>query len=313
MLNRSEPSVDPLSHVLDLLDARCALSGELVAGGQWARRFENRDAIKFCAATAGSCWYYAEGMARPVLFEAGSVLVTNGVQPLVLASDPSMIAGATTALVAHDHGNQYQLGQGADFVMLGGIVVIAADQRALLQSGLPPIIHVRGVSDEAAPLLWLLSQLSAEMNAKGRPGQATIIACLTQLLFVQTLRAYMMQAPASDKGWLKGLGDKRLAIALEAIHNDPAHNWDVDGLAKKSLMSRTAFAVRFREIIGVPPLTYLTQWRMQLAQRALRAGASVSEAALSVGYSSESAFSSAFKRQVNVAPGEYRRNARETK
>ncbi len=224
-----------------------------------------------------------------------------------------MIAGATTALVAQDHGNQYQLGQGSDFAMLGGIVIIAADQRALLQSGLPPILHVRSVSDEAAPLQWLLSQLSAEMRAPERPGQTSIIACLTQLLFVQTLRAYMTQAPASDKGWLKGLGDKRLAIALEAIHNDPAHNWNVEGLAKKALMSRTAFAVRFREIIGVPPLTYLTQWRMQLAQRALRAGAAVSEAALSVGYSSESAFSSAFKRQMHVAPGEYRRNARETR
>ncbi len=83
MLNRSESSVDPLSQVLNLLDTRCALSGELVAGGSWARRFENRDAVKFCAATTGSCWYYMEGLARPVLFEASSVLITNGTHPLI--------------------------------------------------------------------------------------------------------------------------------------------------------------------------------------------------------------------------------------
>lgn len=309
MLNRSDLVIDPLSHVLDILDARCALSGELVAGGKWARRFDNMEAIKLCAATAGSCWYYMEGMVRPVLFEAGSVLVTNGARSLILASDPSMVVGAASTPLPHDHDNQYRLGQGAEFAMLGGIVVIDADQRTLLQSGLPPVLHVRGDSEDAAPLRWLLSQLSAEMRAVGRPGKATIVACLTQLLFVQTLRVYITQAPPIDSGWLKGFGDKRLSIALDAMHNEPSHQWDVDALAKKAKMSRTAFAVRFRDIVGVPPLTYLTQWRMQLAQRALRAGASVSEAALSVGYSSESAFSSAFKRLMTIAPGEYRRNA----
>lgn len=196
--------------------------------------------------------------------------------------------------------------------MLGGIVQIDAEQRTLLQSGLPPLIHVRGGIDEAIPLVWLLNQLVMEMRSIGRFGKTIVTKGLSQLLFVQTLRAYLTQAPANDKGWLKGFGDKRLAVALAAIHDEPAHNWTLDALAKITNMSRTAFAVRFRELIGVPPLTYLTQWRMQLAGQKLLSGSSVSEAAFSVGYSSESAFSSAFKRFKEMAPGEYRRSSRKS-
>jgi AraC-like DNA-binding protein len=311
MLNRSELDADPLSSVLDVLDARCELSGELIAGGKWARCFDNLDAIKLCAAIQGQCWYFMEGLDRPVLFEAGDVLVMNGLHSLILASKPDLIASATSHAVKKGLNNQYQLGKGHDFAMLGGIVQIDSERRTLLQSGLPPLIHVRGDTGDAAPLIWLLNKLVTEMNASGQLGRTMMTTGLTQLLFVQTLRAYLMQAPTSDKGWLKGFGDKRLALALTALHSEPARNWTLDDLAKTASMSRTAFAVRFREMIGVPPLTYLTQWRMQLAGKELRSGASVAEAAFSVGYNSESAFSSAFKRFRKMAPGEYRRTARE--
>lgn len=308
MLNSSNIHLDPLSDLLEFLQARCNLSGRLEAGGSWARRFANLDAIKFCAVTEGGCWYSIDGMSEPARVAAGDVLITNGTRTLTLASAAALIPNATTTPVVRGSDDQYQLGKGSDFTMLGGIVQIDADQQTLLLNGLPPLIHVRGATDEAEPIAWLLKQLVAEMKG-GRPARAVVISGLTQLLFVQTLRSYLAQAPNGDEGWLKGFGDPQLAIVLNSIHGEPSRNWGLEELAKKAGMSRTSLAVRFRQMMGVPPLAYLTQWRMYLARRELRAGASISEAAAAVGYSSESAFSSAFKRVMAVAPGQYRRTA----
>jgi len=313
MRDSSEMTSDPLSDVLDLLHVRCTLSGMFVAGGTWARRFANLDAIKFCAVTEGSCWYSVDGLARAVRVEAGDVLVMNGTRSLTLASEESLIADATTTPLERDENGNYRVGHGDEFTMLTGMVQIDAERQALLVSGLPPIIHVRGKTPEAAPLAWLLQELVTEMKSIARPGGAVAIAGLAQLLFVHTLRAYLQHAHADDAGWVKGLGDPRLAEPLRFIHRDPARNWSLDELAKEAGMSRTSFAVRFREMMGVPPLTYLTKWRMQLAGRELRSGASIAEAAAAVGYTSESAFSSAFKRFMGVAPGKYRHSSPEAR
>lgn len=309
MRKSSHLSTDPLSELLDFLEPRCELSGKLVAGGTWARRMTTLNATKFCAATAGACWYFVDGMAEPGQLQAGEILVTNGTRPLTLASAPSLIAAATnTALVQDDEGH-YRLGNGDDFAMLGGAIRVDEDRQALLRNGLPALIHVRGDDDEATALRWLLEQLAGEMRSWGRPGRSAVIAGLAQLTFVQTLRAYLTQASIGDEGWLKGFGDNRLVTALCCIHSEPARNWSLEELAKHAGMSRTAFAVRFREIMGVPPLTYLTRWRMHLATREIRAGISISEAAARAGYASESAFRSAFKRVMEIAPGQYRRDA----
>ncbi|MBV8662407.1 MAG: AraC family transcriptional regulator, partial [Hyphomicrobiales bacterium] len=239
---------DPLSDILDLLDARCALSGRLVAGGAWGRRFANLDAIKFVAATEGACWYFMEGLPGPATFAAGDVLIMNGARSLILASDPSLIAGAEISPHQQDADGVYRLGRGDGFTMLGGMVQIDAERRALLQSGLPPLIHVRGGAPQATHLAWLLDRLVRETKPEIEPGRAVAVAALCQLLFVQTLRAYMAHAPATDSGWLKGFGDSRLAAALRCIHNNPTHPWGLDELAREAGMSRTSFAVRFRDV-----------------------------------------------------------------
>jgi AraC-like DNA-binding protein len=300
---------DPLSEVLQLVEARCRVSGRLVAGGAWARRFANLHAVKFCAATEGASWCFVEGMSEPTRFEAGDVLVMNGAQALILASDPGLVASATTTPLVQDEQGVYRLGQGDGFAMLSGAVRIDERRQPLLVGGLPPLLHVKGAAQEAAALAWLLEQIVREVASGSRPGRSAILAELAQLLFVHTLRAYLACAPESDRGWLKGLGDKRLAPALTCMHAEPARVWSVAELAREVGMSRTSFAVRFRQVMGVPPLAYLTNWRMLLAERDLRAGASVAEAANSIGYGSESAFSHAFKRAIGVAPGRRRRTA----
>jgi AraC-like DNA-binding protein len=306
MRHRSNLPADPLSDLLNVLQARCELSGQLIAGGDWAHRFANLDAIKFNAATEGGCWYFIDGMPEPAPFEAGDVLITNGTRSLILGSAPALVARATTMPIAQDDEGRYRLGHGGGFAMFGGLVQVDADWQALLLNSLPPFIHIGRTMRAASPITSLLAQLVEEMKPGSRPGRSVVTAGLAQVLFVQTLRAYLAHAPHSDEGWLKGFGDHRLAVALGCIHGEPARNWSVDELAKAAGMSRTSFAVRFRDMMGVPPLTYLTQWRMHLARREIRAGASVSEASARAGYASESAFRNAFKRVTDMAPGQYR-------
>lgn len=310
MRDSSNVQSDPLSDLLNFLQVHCQLSGQLIAGGTWTRRFTNLDAIKFCAVTEGSCWYSIDGMSEPARIDAGDVLIMNGTRTLTLASVAELVPEATSTVVIRASDDQYQLGEGSSFTMLGGMIQVDAERRTLLLNGLPPLIHVRGVSDEAKPIAWLLGQLVIEMKS-ARPGRWAVISGLAQLLFTQTIRAYLAHAPDNDEGWLKGFGDQRLVIVLSSIHSEPSRNWGLEELAKKAGLSRTSLAVRFRKMIGVPPLTYLTQWRMYLARRELRAGASVSEAAASVGYTSDSAFSNAFKRVMSVTPGQYRKAVRE--
>jgi AraC-like DNA-binding protein len=304
---------DPLSDVLDLVQARCGVSGRLAAGGTWARRFANLDAIKICAAIDGACWYFMTGMATPAQFRAGDVLVMNGTRSLILASDPALVADAATTPLVRDNGGIYRLGQGDGFTMLGGTVQIDDRRQPLLLDGLPPLLHVNGTAPDAVTLGWLLEQIVREMEPEERPGRSIIMSELAQLIFVHTLRAYLALAPEGNGGWLKGLGDKRLAPALNRMHAEPARAWTLDDLARETGMSRTSFAVRFREALGMPPLTYLTNWRMHLAERDLRAGASLAEVADAAGYTSESAFRHAFKRTIGIAPGQYRRASEDDK
>ena len=126
-------------------------------------------------------------------------------------------------------------------------------------------------------------------------------------MFVHLLRASIEHGAAPETGWLRAVGDERLAPALRLIHANPGRPWHLPELAKAAAMSRTSFAARFRAVAGVAPLAYVTQWRMRLAQRALRQeGPPVSALARELGYASESAFSNAFKREVGVAPQRYR-------
>lgn len=309
MRDSSAMTADPLSDVLELVQARCSLSARIVAGGTWARRFSNLDAIKFCAAIEGACWCFMDGMATPARFNAGDVLVTNGTRSLILASDPALIAGAVNTPFVQDQDGSYRIGIGGDFAMLAGVVRIDDRRQSLLLDGLPPMLHVLGTTPEASAIGWLLKQLVYEMELTERPGRAVILAELAQLLFVNTLRAYLAHAPENDMGWLKGLGDRRLAAALSRMHAEPRRPWSLEDLAQAAGMSRTSFAVRFREAMGMPPLTYLTHWRMHVAERQLLAGVTVAEVADAIGYTSESAFSHAFKRNMGIAPGRYRKAA----
>lgn len=306
MRDSSDMASDPLSQLLELVRARCRVSGRLSAGGIWAHRFPCVRAVKFCAAIGGQSWFFMEGMAAPSTLTVGDIVITNGTAPLILASDARLIEKATSSVLQQDEKGLYRLGRGEDFEMVSGSVSINERQLPLLLNSLPSILIVRKSALGIHNFAWLLEELAREMSLSEEPGHEMVVTELAQLLFVKALRAHLTLAPEAGSGWLRGLGDKHLASTLSRMHAEPGRAWQLDDLAQAAGMSRTAFAVRFRKVIGLPPLSYLTNWRMHVAERELRLGATVAEAAFQAGYQSESAFSHAFKRAFGVSPGSCR-------
>jgi AraC-like DNA-binding protein len=297
---------DPLTDILTLASAQCVEVGILVAGGSWALRFPPPRKIKFFAVVMGDCWLSLEGQGALLRVMTGDVFVLPAERGFVLAGDLNapQADGAGMFLDALD--KTVKVGDGEDFFAVGAHIALDPKRGELLSEVLPPLLHVGSDSSEASAMRWLLDQLVKEVVAD-RPGAVLASRQLAQLLCVQVIRSYLEASGPQLVGWLRALGDERIAPALRLMHREPGRAWQLAELAKEVAMSRTSFATRFRSIAGVPPLTYLQHLRMRFAEHALREGSmSVSELGLSLGYSSESAFSNAFKRSAGMAPKRYR-------
>ena len=297
---------DPFSDILKFTNAETLVTGGFTAGGSWAIRFPAPDKIKFFAVVKGQCWVRIDGEPEPVLFEAGDVGLLAAQRSFVLASDLAVAPVDAMGLFSGAGSKAAKLGDGDDFSHIGGHVLLDPASGRLLADVLPPWIHIRSASPQAPILRWLLHQLVYE-RAADLPGAQLASAQLAQLLFIQILREHLETSGPLAAGWLRALGDPRIAPALRLMHGDPGRSWHLEELAKAAAMSRTTFAFHFRTVAGVAPLTYLTEWRMRLAERALREGTvPVAIVGRSLGYTSESAFSNAFKRVTGKAPKRYR-------
>jgi len=176
-------------------------------------------------------------------------------------------------------------------------------------AGLPKIFKVH-VADEPSGH-WLQNSIRFTVGeASGsNAGSSLVLAKLSEVLFVETLRRYINALPPNHTGWLAGTRDPAIGQALALLHKDPAHPWTISDLARRTGLSRTRLVERFGHFVGKAPMTYLAQWRLQLAAEMLQStDAGVAEVAAEVGYGSEAAFSRAFKREFNCPPAQFRRN-----
>ena len=155
-----------------------------------------------------------------------------------------------------------------------------------------------------------LFHLALAEGGSKRAGTESVLAKLSELMFVEVIRRHIESLPDGTLGWLSGLRDPHIGIALRLIHARPARQWTLELLAQEVGLSRTVFAGRFTEFVGVSPMQYVARWRLQLASRQLeQAGVSIGQAGAEVGYESEAAFNRAFKKFVGVTPGEWRRRS----
>jgi len=178
-------------------------------------------------------------------------------------------------------------------------------------SGLPPVFKVSIRNDASGR--WLEDSIRFSVNEAdaSRAGGEAVLAKLSEVLFVETLRAYIAQLPAEQTGWLAGARDAEVGRTLALMHRNPAHPWTIASLAKEAGLSRSVLAERFRHYLNETPMAYLTRWRLQLgAQMLASTSYSVAQIASEVGYESEAAFNRAFKREFENPPARFRHQTR---
>ena len=179
--------------------------------------------------------------------------------------------------------------------------------RPLLEA-LPRALCIPIGGGPAAALLHELLRVGVRESSAERPGAGSMLAKLSELIFVEAMRHYLEALPPGGRGWLAAVRDAQVGRALSLLHADPAKSWTVDELARESALSRSALAERFTALVGEPPMQYLTRWRLALAAQALRSGGdAVVRIAERSGYESEAAFSRAFKREFGVPPAAWRK------
>ena len=190
--------------------------------------------------------------------------------------------------------------------LICGHFSLAKGSRHMLFERLPPSIVIRDYGTQAGDWLEATLRVIGAEAGTGSFGGDLIALKMSEAIFAQAIRRHIEDSAAID-GALSGFGDTYLTRALAAFHSDPTAAWTVEALAKEAALSRTSFALRFSEKLGVSPMQYVTSWRMQIARNALiERGVSVAEAANLCGYASEAAFSRAFKKELGQSPAGFR-------
>lgn len=223
----------------------------------------------------------------------------------LLAINPAPGGGGAGAVV-----RQIALaGDGPPSSLLCGAYSLAGSICRRLLDALPPVVHVPAAT--ARPALRLLIDLLVAELASGEAGQQNALDRILDLLLVHVLRAHFGSPDAAAPPWFDALADPGVGAALRALHADPGRGWTVAQLAREAGMSRAVFARRFADLVGEPPVAYLTGWRMELAREALRRdGSTLAAVAREVGYANEFAFSAAFTRLVGEPPSRWRSRVR---
>ena len=300
--------MDPLSEILAVLKPESYLTASIDAGGEWAIRFENRrGTIKCHAVTAGDAWLAVDGSETPVRLTAGDCIILPRGRSFTLASDLALNpAYARDVLAKARPGDRIVHNGGGDFAFIGTRFEVDRGRADPLLRTLPPLIHLHEADDRAA-LRWCITQMTTEMQAS-RLGGALAARHLAHLMLLQAFRLHFSRQAGNRVGVLYALADPQLARAIEAMHADPAHRWTLTELASRAGLSRSIFAQRFRERVGETAIGYLAQWRMMLARDRLMTGREpLGTIAAALGYESENAFNTAFRRHTGCPPRRYAR------
>ncbi|HEY2551605.1 MAG TPA: AraC family transcriptional regulator, partial [Streptosporangiaceae bacterium] len=310
--------MDVLSDVIAVMRTGQPRSARAAWRAPWAQQFASvPGSAGFQVIVQGSCWLILAG-AEPVPLGTGDVVFRPRGRGHTLADSP---ATRPAAPACDPDGRQASRGGAstatrtdvpATATVCGAYQLDPARTHPLLHE-LPEVIHLPAHLGQRPGLRSVAELLSTELERPG-PGTDAIVPSLLDTLLLHILRSWLGQQPASPAatGWAAALSDPVTAAALQAMHRDPARPWTVATLAAEAGLSRAPFARRFTAILGRPPLTYLTWWRMTTATRLLQqSDAPLSVIAAKVGYTSEFAFANAFKRQYGTPPGKYRRSTQQ--
>ncbi|WP_328631842.1 AraC family transcriptional regulator [Streptomyces sp. NBC_00356] len=309
--------MDVLAGLLEGPRARGAFMMRACFEPPWAVRIADEAPLSVMIMVEGEAWILPEGDEdKPRHIRPGDIAIARGPDPYVCCDDPATAPraeigpGQECRPLGPAHVGRYkefgvrEWGESPDAPakMLIGTYQLRGELTARLLDALPALLVL-------PTEVWRcpLTPLVAEEIVKDEPGQDVVLDRLLDLLLIASLRAWFSRPEADAPAWYRAMGDPVVGRALRLIQDAPAHPWTVVELAERSGVSRAALARRFTELVGEPPMAYLTGWRLALAADLLReGGATVAAIARRVGYGSAFALSTAFKREYGVSPQEYR-------
>ena len=309
--------MDVLSDILRIIRIEGNLYYRTSFSKKWGIVVPRRGSVaRYHLVTRGFCWVSVEGVEHPIRLESGDLIVIPHGAEHCLADDLEAPRVAVEEVIRESgFTGEGPLIWGSEashepISLICGHFSFGSEQGSLLARSLPAYIHIKHT--ETLHYGWLadaMKFIAYEANS-WQAGSEAVVNRLSEIVFVQTVRAYA-QSHQSGAGILSALSDRQISSALEAMHRNPSFHWTVEDLARAAGMSRTLFAERMKETLGLSPIGYLTQWRMEVAREALAdRRLSVAEVAEKVGYESVPAFSRAFKKRFGFGPGEMRRGER---
>lgn len=304
---------DPLTDVLSTLRMKGTLYFRTDLRGRWGLDVpEHTQAVRFHVVVDGFCYVKVPHTGDTVRMQRGDlVLIPHGARHLLLQSPEAQAVHIQSVLeeTAYDGSNDLRYGNGDEQTILV-CGHFAFDDEALhpILHQLPSILPIR--AREGHDFVWLDSatrSLGQETSQK-TPGWEAVVNRVSEILFIQALRTQFGRSDAPPV--VAAFADPRMNNALSAIHEDPSRGWSLEGLARRAGMSRTSFAIKFKELLGIAPMAYVSRWRLQYSRRLLldtdHIVASIAE---DCGYASEASFSRAFQRLYGKPPATYRREA----
>ena len=262
--------------------------------------------IAYHVLTRGRCFAGIVNEPQVEMLPGDVVIFTQG-QATLMSSARDLRGGLSYTRAPARYPQTVLLGDDEDLRMTAFVCgFLGCDRRPFnpLLAALPSMIHVRGMLDS-----WPegFTRQLVEESRHLRAGSETVLTRLAELMFIEVLRRYLSELPSGQPGWLAGLRDEAVGQALALLHGRPGRNWTLEDLAREVASSRSSLSRRFTELVGQPPMQYLTNWRMQVAANLLvERNDKVASIAEEVGYDSEAAFSRAFKKATGLAPGAWR-------
>lgn len=305
--------MDVLAEVMHLLRTKGRLYGRLEFTAPWGFVFPGDKGICLMV-TRGACFLGVDQQALVPLV-GGDFVFLPAPHSYSLRSSPETAVRSILDVLSPETFQQARFftagGGGMLTSVIAGCFTFATPESEWLVKYLPPIIHVSASDAHSPPWFQSTLQFIATEIMQDLPGSSVIVDRLAEVIFVQAMRTRIqLPYPEGNPSWLRGLADPHIGAALQLMHAEPGRAWTVPELARQVSMSRSAFAARFRTLVGDTPLNHLTQWRMVRAASMMRDHRPLKLAAIAVavGYESESAFGKVFRRVLGMSPGQYRQN-----
>ena len=267
--------------------------------------------IVFHLLTEGCGYAHIEGDGRSLPLSAGDIVIFPHGDPHIMGNGspvkPTDSEQALQRLLAEGLRVSRQGGGGEITKVICGYMACEPQLSRIFLGGLPPILKVQIRDDASGRWLGNFLRYSVDNADASGPGGQAVLARLSEVLFIETLRRYIASLPPEQTGWLAGVRDPEVGKTLALLHRKPAHPWTIAALANEVGISRSVLAERFRRYLSETPIAYLTRWRLQLGAQLLKSTSrGVAEIAAEAGYESEPAFNRAFKREFGLPPARFR-------